>query len=226
MKPEAQHIATYTYEDLPGPSLPEWLCPPAEAQEPAPALDQSARLEIEAQLAAEAARSFEAGREQGVGEGRAAESRQQEEKLRRDLAGVVEAFAAERDRYLQRVEPEVVKLALAVAARILHRESQMDPLLLTGTVRAALGQLGAATQVRLRVPAAHHELWTEAMALLPGIAVRPQVLADQALQPGECVVETEFGSADLGLHAQLREVERSFFDAPSQRPQDRDEDLA
>jgi len=36
------------------------------------------------------------------------------------------------------VEHEVVKLALAVAARILRREAQMDPLLLTGAVRVAL----------------------------------------------------------------------------------------
>ena len=47
----------------------------------------------------------------------------------------------ERDRYLHAVEHEVVKLALAVAARILRREAQMDPLLLTGAVRVALGQL-------------------------------------------------------------------------------------
>ncbi len=36
-----------------------------------------------------------------------------------------------------------MKLALAVAARILRREAQMDPLLLTGAVRVALGQLAA-----------------------------------------------------------------------------------
>ena len=50
---------------------------------------------------------------------------------------------AERDRFLHAVEQEVVKLALAVAARILRREAQMDPLLLTGAVRVALGQLAA-----------------------------------------------------------------------------------
>ena len=60
----------------------------------------------------------------------------------------------ERDRYFEAVEHEVVKLALAVAARILRREAQMDPLLLTGAVRVALGQLSASTQVRSRVPAA------------------------------------------------------------------------
>jgi flagellar assembly protein FliH len=57
-----------------------------------------------------------------------------------------------------------------VAARILRREAQMDPLLLTGAVRVALGQLSGSTEVRLRVPPAELDLWTEAIALLPNLA--------------------------------------------------------
>ncbi len=124
------------------------------------------------QTAEEARRSFEAGRERGRQEGRQAEREAQaaalaaeEERHKRQLAALVERFAEERDRYLQAVEQEVVKLALAVAARILRREAQMDPLLLTGAVRVALGQLAASSEVRLRVPAAELELWTEAIAL-------------------------------------------------------------
>ena len=71
----------------------------------------------------------------------------------RQAAELCESFAEERDRYLHAVEQEVVRLALAVAARILRREAQMDPLLLTGAVRVALGQLsgldrGAAARAR------------------------------------------------------------------------------
>jgi flagellar assembly protein FliH len=43
----------------------------------------------------------------------------------------VEQFRGARERYFAEVEQEVVKLALAIAARVLHREAQMDPLLLT-----------------------------------------------------------------------------------------------
>ena len=114
-----------------------------------------------------ARRSFEAGRERGREEGRQAEREAHEatlaaeaEQRRRQLGELVTRFAEERDRYLRAVEQEVVKLALAVAARILRREAQMDPLLLTGAVRVALGQLAASTEVRLRVPAAELELWT------------------------------------------------------------------
>ncbi len=95
--------------------------------------------------------------------------------VRRQAAELIESFAQERDRFLHAVEHEVVELALAVAARILRREAQMDPLLLTGAVRVALGQLSGSTQVRLRVPPAELDLWTEAIALLPNLALKPAV---------------------------------------------------
>jgi flagellar assembly protein FliH len=113
---------------------------------------------------------------------------------------------------MQAVEHEVVELALAVAARILRREAQMDPLLLTGAVRVALGQLSGSTQVRLRVPAAELDLWSESMALVPNLAVRPTVIAGEGMRLGDCMIETELGSVDLGIRAQLGEIERGFFD--------------
>jgi len=125
---------------------------------------------------------------------------------------LVEAFAAERDRFLHKVEHEVVELALAVAARILRREAQMDPLLLTGAVRVAIGQLSGSTEVRLRVPEADLDLWTEAMAHIPNLAIKPTVIAAEGMRLGDCVVETELGSVDLGIRSQLGEIERGFFD--------------
>jgi flagellar assembly protein FliH len=130
----------------------------------------------------------------------------------RQAVGLIESFAQERDRFLHTVEQEVVQLALAVAARILRREAQMDPLLLTGAVRVALGQLSRSTQVKLRVPPAELDLWTEAVALVPNLALKPTVAAHEGMRLGECVVETELGSVDLGIRSQLGEIERGFFD--------------
>jgi flagellar assembly protein FliH len=159
-------------------------------------------------MAEESRRSFAAGRERGLQEGRQAEREAQaaapaaREKQRvEQVAGLVESFAEERDRFMEKVEHEVVKLALAVAARILRREAQMDPLLLTGAVRVALGQLSKTTKVRLRVPQAELDLWTEA-TVVPG----------EEMRVGDCVIETELGSVDLGIRSQLGEIERGFFD--------------
>ena len=182
-------------------------------------------LAWEARLTEEVRRSFEAGRERGVQEGRATEREEQaahgcaKDKLRmEEAAQLVESLSAERIRYFEAVEHEVVKLALAVAARILRREAHMDPLLLTGAVRVALGQLSATTQVRLRVPAADLELWTDTIAHLPNLAKKPMVVAGEGMRLGECAIETELGSVDLGVRAQLGEIEHGFFDRPGSIP--------
>lgn len=174
---------------------------------------------LDEQIADELRRSFEAGRERGRLEGRQLEHEAQvaalaaaEEGHRLCTAKHIEQFAQERDRYLQAVEHEVVHLALAVAARILRREAQMDPLLLTGAVRVALGQLSDTTQARLRVPAAELALWKETITVLPNLTLKPVVEPDQNMRTGECMLETELGSVDLGIRGQLAEIERGFFD--------------
>jgi flagellar assembly protein FliH len=193
---------------LPQPSV----APPASAiSEP----DREASLR-------EVSTAIENGRTQGIEEGRMLEREAQREvraaadrQRFRQAAALAEEFARERHAYSLRVEPEVVKLALEIAERILRREVQLDPLMLTGAVRVALGQLSNAARVRLRVPSADLTLWSEAMAHMPNLVVRPEVLAVDEMQAGDCVVEAEVGSVDLGFPAQLHEIERSFFDRSS-----------
>ena len=180
---------------------------------------RTANIALDERLAEEARRSFEAGRERGRQEGRQVEREAQaaalaavEEGRKRQLAGLLESFTQERDRFLHAVEQEVVKLALAVAARILRREAQMDPLLLTGAVRVALGQLAGASEVRLQVPAAEADLWKETIALIPNLAMKPAVVAEERMRLGDCVIESKVGTVDLGVRSQLGEIERGFFD--------------
>ena len=201
------------------PAFPE---PPASldaAGQGAPPAATEESAGIKQRIEDEARRAFEAGRAQGVLEGRRAEKEEQaaarivEEKQRTEQrSALIRKFDEARDHHLQAVEHEVVKLALAVAARILRREAQMDPLLLTGAVRVALGQLAHAGKVQLRVPTAELELWTEAIAHLPNLTVRPTVVANEEMHSGDCVIESELGTVDLGLRAQLAEIERGFFD--------------
>jgi flagellar assembly protein FliH len=189
------------------------------ANGPARAGGHVAGANFDERLAEETRQAFESGRERGREEGRRAErealapnAAAEAERHRRQTAELVENFARERDRYLQAVEQEVVRLALAVAARILRREAQMDPLLLTGAVRVALGQIAATSQIRLRVPAREADMWKESIALLPNLNVKPLVVAEEGMRLGECVIESQAGSVDLGIRSQLGEIERGFFD--------------
>ena len=134
------------------------------------------------------------------------------------LGRAVEKFLSQRDAYFGEVEQQVVRLALAIAERILRRETEMDPLLLSGAVRVALNQLGEGTAVKLRIPADEAELWREFLQFCPSLAVTPQVVEDSTLSAGECQLETHLGTVDLGVRAQLVEIERGFFDILERRP--------
>lgn len=174
--------------------------------------------EVEKLLEDERQRAFTAGRELGLREGRRLEHEAHEAAAKtkedwhiRQIAQLMDRFAQERDHYLREVEREVVKLALAVAARILRREAQLDPLLLTGAVRVALGQLSESTEIRLRVPSTELDLWKETIDLLPNLAVKPKVVAGEGMRMGDCAIESKLGSVDLGIRSQLVEIERGFF---------------
>jgi flagellar assembly protein FliH len=161
------------------------------------------------------ARRLESVRQDGLEQGKheaGSENAAWREQCGTQLKEAIDEFRASTDEYLARVEHEVVRLALAVAERILHREAQLDPLLLSGAVRVALGQLAESTEVRLRVPPGQRDMWAEMVRLMPGLPLRPQVQADEDLQACDAVLETGLGTVDLGVRAQLAEIERGFFD--------------
>ncbi|HEX3435913.1 MAG TPA: FliH/SctL family protein [Pseudacidobacterium sp.] len=174
--------------------------------------------ELEQQIADQMrqhAEQIESARQEAFESGRNAESGLRVSALNKiadALGSSLNDFRNARDSYLSLVEREVVRLALSIAARILHREAQMDPLLLSGAVRVALGQLSETTEVRLRVPAEEYELWSEMVHLMPNLPLRPHLVSDDSLHAGECSLETSLGSVELGVKSQLAEIERGFFD--------------
>lgn len=127
-----------------------------------------------------------------------------------------EEFRRERAKYFAGVESEVVKLSLAIAARVLHREVKLDPLLLSGAVRVALEKVAEDSTTVLHVPLSELEMWQRAFTA----ATEPslQLMGDERLGPGECVLNTNVGKVELGVSAQLEEIERGFFDLLQRKP--------
>lgn len=161
------------------------------------------------------ARQLEAVRREAQEQGRqmgARESGAWRQQCAAELAKAMTSFLAGRDAYLAQVEKEVVRLALAIAERILHREAQTDPLLLSNAVRQALGQLADATEVRLHVASEQQELWKEVLRYMPGLPLHPQIVADADLPGCSVQLESTLGAVDLSIRAQLEEIERGFFD--------------
>jgi flagellar biosynthesis/type III secretory pathway protein FliH len=142
-----------------------------------------------------------------------ARSAEEADKIRQALEG----FQAERKEYFSRVESDVVQLALAIAAKILHRESQVDPMLVAALVRVAIDKLHDGSSVSVRVSPAEAGKWRAFLANpLNGSTI--EIVEDAHLGPADCILETELGSANFSIDAQMKEVEQGFFDLLAQRP--------
>jgi flagellar assembly protein FliH len=139
-------------------------------------------------------------------------------KEREPLAETIRQFSAAREEYFRRVEGEVVSLALAIVRKILHREAQIDPLLMTGLVRVALERIGASQTLHLRVHPEQVHAWQDYFAHQVDLPHAPELIGDATLEHNQCRLESEMGTTDIHLESQLKEIEQGLFDLMSQKP--------
>lgn len=159
--------------------------------------------------------------ERGLSEGEARAKDAYEKALaeaRSQVSVALRQFTTQREQYFERVESDVVQLALSIARKILHRESQIDPLLLTGVVRVALEGISRDTEVRLRANPDEIRFWRDYFSHTEGIRPSPDLIGDPSLAAGHCVLETELGSTQISFETQLKEIEQGFLDLLGQRP--------
>ena len=175
------------------------------------AAQKARELAMQQQLAT----AVEAARAEGFRQGEAQAQAAAAQKIEQERAAVLSTlqdFESRRDDYFRRVESEVVRLALAIARKVLHREAQMDPLLLAGVVRVALDQMQAGSRAVLRTSPDTVELWRNfCEQRYPGKQT-VEVVADSALEAHRCVLQAEVGSSEISLDSQLQEIESGFFD--------------
>jgi flagellar assembly protein FliH len=133
------------------------------------------------------------------------------------ISQTLELFVAERKSYFSRVESDVVHLALAIAAKILHREAQVDPLLVAALVRVAVDKLHDGSSVSVRCSPANAEKWRGYLSSSQNGSTIA-IVEDSQMTADDCVLETDLGSANFSIDAQLKEVEQGFFDLLAQRP--------
>jgi flagellar assembly protein FliH len=174
---------------------------------------RAARSRI-ADLEAARASAEAAAHVNGVSEGRRAAqetARTEQQALLDRISRAVADIAGMRARIRQEAEADLVKLSLAIARRITHRELSVQPDALLDVVRSALSKVpaGELTKVRLH-PAVVDTVKFQIENLKVSSAV--EIEADASLQPGDLLLETVGGFLDASIDTQLREIERGFCD--------------
>lgn len=133
------------------------------------------------------------------------------------VAKALRSFDERRAEYFRSVEREVVQLALAIARKILERETIVDPTLLSALVRIAIDRMQCGSPVRVRIPPEEMEYWG-ALGQETHSGPKCEVIGDTELRQGECVVETDLGTASFGIEAQLKDIEETFLQLVAHRP--------
>jgi flagellar assembly protein FliH len=209
-------VSSFLYRDTGLPVLAN-VKETRQPQAPAPESDQRATPSLSVK---EIDSLLNAARDEAVAETEKRLAKEYEAKSEADAAKIlqtVELFKAERKSYFSRVESEVVQLALAIASKVLHREAQVDPMLVAALVRVAVDKLHDGSSVSLRISPAQAAKWTAYLANpLNGSSIA--VIEDTNLGPDDCILETDLGSANFSIDAQMKEIEQGFFDLLAQRP--------
>ena len=126
------------------------------------------------------------------------------------LAAAIHESAELRGRLRERAESDLVRLAIAIAKRVLGREVNTDPEAITGLVKAGLERLRVHELLRVRINPEHKPKVAEYLARFG--AAHVEVLGDPACEPGAVVFETSRGNLDASMETQLREIERGLTD--------------
>ena len=134
--------------------------------------------------------------------------------IRQQAAALAETFRRERQDYFAKVESKLVEFSLAIAARILHREAQVDHMVVAGLVKVMLEKIEHGTKATVRVHPEDALGWRQYFQSDSQI----EIVEDPSLAAGGCVMQTEVGTVDMSLESQLKEVEKGFFDLLAQRP--------
>ena len=179
--------------------------PPAPRPSRAPAVDAGNSDDSDGARKESYQRGFSEGRNIGH-EQALAEIQPVMDRLSRSLADL----ATVRSRVRKTAESDLLKLAIAVARRVIHRELTLDPGSIEGLIRVALEKLESRELCRVRV---HPDQEPVIRTLLARFSAAPvELIPDPALQCGDVLFETAHGTLDGSIEAQLQEIERGFAD--------------
>jgi flagellar assembly protein FliH len=167
-------------------------------------------LERECMWEQRAREAHAAGVREGEAAGRA-EAAAEVQPVIEKLGCAIGEISSLRARLRREAEADLVRLALAMARRILRRELAVDPDALHGLIMGALEKLQAQEICRVRVAPPHVALLKKCLEQAnTGTGV--EIIADPSREPGTVIFETERGGLDASIDSQLREIDRGLTD--------------
>ena len=149
------------------------------------------------------------GFNQGQQDGRDAASAELDDMLS-TMRGLVDVARAERHKIIEGAEPEIIKLAMSLAEKIIHQQVSVDKSVVVSMARAAITRLVNRETVTVRVNPADIEMIREnkEKMLANSDIEHLRIVEDNRVDRGGVVMETESGTIDAKIMTQVKEAKR------------------
>lgn len=123
-----------------------------------------------------------------------------------------------REKVLREAEDELIHLVMMVARKVVMQEVSQDRTILSTMVQAALENVSKREEVTVRISPQDYALVISGHAECLKkelLCDRLQLKADPAIEMGGCQIDTEMGTIDATIDAQLEEIYRHLLEQKS-----------
>jgi len=139
----------------------------------------------------------------------------------RSLRGAAEGIHDLRDKVMRESEDELLNLVMMVSRKVILREARADRSILESMIRSAVAGLSERDRITVRLNPDDYAMITSGN----GEYFRQELKSDQmsfkadvAVLLGDCQIDTEMGTLDASIEAQLDEIHRRLLEERSQGP--------
>jgi len=157
--------------------------------------------------------AFSQGQALGSEEGRL-QGYHEIETLLKDAVRIVETARQERAEIIEQCEKDILELALAVAARVIHTEVTINQDIVLAVVKDAIRKAKDQERVVIRVnPIDFETVAAEKVSLqtLLGREMGLDIHGDIGVDSGGCVIEADYGTIDARIDTQMDTVKKALL---------------
>jgi len=170
-----------------------------EAQQRVASIEEEAR-----------ARGEVAGREEGFQEGKKEAAR-----LVERLHVIIDKAIEKREDMINEAETQMIDLVLLISRKVIKVISENQKNVVVNNIVQALRKLKSRGDVAVRVNLADLDLATDHtrdfMKMVENVK-SITILEDTSVDPGGCIIETDFGQIDARITSQLKEIEEKIME--------------
>lgn len=159
---------------------------------------------------------FDKGYKKGLEEGRT-EGRQQGLDTARGMIDeamdLKQSALATKERAIKEAETEIIRIVIEIARKLIGQQIDINEETVLAPVRKALEKCAFSTKVVMKVAREDYEIVEQSKVRLLSEAEtisQLEVVAEDTLSRGSCLLETDAGYINSGLEVQLNRIEQAF----------------